>query len=82
MSIATLTSKGQTTIPLDIRHFLDIKMGDKIEFIIEDDRVLITPLTVDASQLKGMLPKPKKRVSIEEMKRAIVKRGSDSDERR
>jgi len=76
MSIATLTSKGQTTIPQEIRNFLDLRPGDKIEFSIEDDHVVMTPLTVDATELKGLLPKPKKKVSLEDMERAIKKRGS------
>jgi antitoxin PrlF len=68
MSIATLTSKGQTTIPLEIRNHLGIQMGDKIEFIIEaDGQVRLAALTVDVHDLKGILPKPKKPVSIEEM---------------
>lgn len=76
MSIATLTSKGQTTIPLDIRKILDLKPGDKIEFIVEDGYVFIAPLTSDVSELKGILPKPKKKISIEDMNRAIRKRGA------
>jgi AbrB family looped-hinge helix DNA binding protein len=76
MTISTLTSKGQTTIPLEIRSYLGIHTGDKLEFIIDEaGRVIITPLTVDVSSLKGLLPKPKKKVSIEDMKRAIIKRG-------
>lgn len=77
MSIATLTSKGQTTIPQDIRQFFDLKPGDKIEFIIEDGYVFIAPLTSDVSELKGILPKPKKKITIEDMNRAIRKRGSE-----
>ncbi len=76
MSIATLTSKGQTTIPHEIRSYLGLHTGDKIEFVIEDDgKVVLTPLTVDVTKLKGMLPKPKKKISIEQMNKIIAKRG-------
>lgn len=75
MSVATLTSKGQTTIPQDIRNFLALKAGDKIEFFIEGDHVIMAPLTVDARELKGMLPKRKKKVTLADMKRAIALRG-------
>lgn len=51
MSVATLTSKGQITIPQDIREFLDIKEGDKIEFLIEDNHVVLAPLTIDITEL-------------------------------
>lgn len=77
MAIATLTSKGQTTIPYEIRNYLGLKMGDKIEFVIEEGRVMLAPLTINVSELKGMLPKPKKKVSIEDMNHAIAKRGAD-----
>lgn len=78
MTTATMTSKGQTTIPQQIRAYLGLHTGDKIEFLIEEDgRVVLTPLTIDVKDLKGILPKPKKVVSIEQMNRTIIKRGSD-----
>ncbi|TAK74516.1 MAG: AbrB family transcriptional regulator [Gammaproteobacteria bacterium] len=77
MAIATLTSKGQTTIPLEIRSYLGLHTGDKMEFLIEEDgRVVLAPLTTDVRELKGMLPKPKKTVTIEQMGKAIAKRGA------
>ncbi len=76
MSIATLTSKGQTTIPQDIRAYLGLHTGDRLEFLIaEEGEVIIKPLTTDVTELKGLLPKPKKIVSIEQMNQAITKRG-------
>lgn len=40
-------------------------------------KVSIVPLTSDVSELKGLLSKPKKKVSIEDMNKAIAKRGAD-----
>lgn len=78
MAIATMTSKGQTTIPQEIRSFLGLHTGDKLEFIIEDGgRVVLAPLTIHVSELKGMLPKPKKSISVEQMNKAIAKRGGN-----
>jgi len=37
MITATITSKGQITIPKDIREQLDLHAGDKIRFIEEED---------------------------------------------
>jgi AbrB family looped-hinge helix DNA binding protein len=75
MSISTLTSKGQTTIPLEIRDFLSLNAGDRLEFIKQEDgRVLLVPATVDVSALKGILPKPKKAVSLRDMQKAIAAR--------
>ncbi len=78
MATATLTSKGQTTVPQQIRDYLNLHPGDKLEFLIEKDgRVTLAPLTVDVTELKGLLPKPRKKVTIEDMNRAIAKRYSE-----
>ncbi len=39
MSHSTVTSKGQTTIPGEIRKALQIKPGDKLEYVVEGDVV-------------------------------------------
>lgn len=76
MSTSTMTSKGQTTIPKDIRKRLNLHPGDRLDFIIEEDgRVVVLPASVDASELAGMLKPPTKPVSVAEMNQAIRKRG-------
>lgn len=76
MATSTVTSKGQTTIPKEIRDRLNLHPGDRVEFVIEEDgRVVVLPATVDASELVGMLKPPSRAVSVEEMNRAIRKRG-------
>lgn len=76
MSTSTLTSKGQTTIPKDIRERLNLHPGDRLEFVIDEDgRVLVLPASIDASELAGMLKPPAKPVSVADMKRAIRQRG-------
>lgn len=77
MSAATLTSKGQTTIPKDVREYLGLRPGDRMEFILEEGgRVLLLRATHDIRELSGMLPKPSRPASIEDMNRAIRKRAS------
>lgn len=79
MPESSLTSKGQTTIPISIRAYLGVHAGDKLEFFIDSDgRVVVAALTADVSELKGMLPKPKKKVSIDDMNKVIAKRGAKS----
>lgn len=74
MTFSTLTSKGQTTIPSDIRAFLGLHAGDKMCFVpMSDGTVRIAPITHPISELKGMLPKPSKAVSIAAMHEAIRK---------
>jgi antitoxin PrlF len=76
MSISTITSKGQTTIPKDVRDRLNWRAGDRIEFIIRDDTVVIHAASRDVRDLKGFLPKPKKAVTLEQMDAAIRKRAA------
>lgn len=72
MSTSTITSKGQTTIPADIRNYMNVVAGDKLEFIPQEEgRVLIVPKTIHVADLAGILPKPKKSASLEDMQRAI-----------
>ena len=71
--LATLTSKGQVTIPKQARDTLNLDTGDRVEFIIDDDgRLLILPVTRSIKTLKGMLPKPTSPVSLEAMDEAIA----------
>lgn len=68
----TLTSKGQVTLPKALRDKLHLSAGDRIEFIIDHDetvRLLIKQTSI--TRLKGMAPKPRIPVSLEEMERAI-----------
>ncbi|MBW4593961.1 MAG: type II toxin-antitoxin system PrlF family antitoxin [Brasilonema angustatum HA4187-MV1] len=73
MSIATITSKGQTTIPKEIREKLNLRPGDRINFIIEPDgKVYIQPVNIQVEELSGILHKPERKpVSFEEMNEAI-----------
>jgi antitoxin PrlF len=75
MAQSTITIKGQTTIPREIRRHLKVKPGDRIEFVVEQDgRVVLVPATVDVRELKGLLAPAPRRVSLEEMEAAVRKR--------
>jgi len=77
MSTATITSKGQITIPLTVRQRLGIDAGDRIEFVeTASGEFTIKPVTCDVHLLKGLLKKPSRPVSIEKMRLAIRSRGS------
>ncbi|HVN88599.1 MAG TPA: type II toxin-antitoxin system PrlF family antitoxin [Candidatus Binataceae bacterium] len=72
MATATVTSKGQTTIPKRIREHLRLGSGDRVEFVIDrEGRVVLTPLKVDIRELRGMLGRAPRHVTIEEMDEAI-----------
>ena len=48
MEIAKITSKGQVTIPIDIRRKLGVKEGDKILFVEEAGKVYILNASMEA----------------------------------
>jgi antitoxin PrlF len=59
MPVATLTSKGQLVIPKEIRDYLHLQPGDRLDFLIGDDGdVIIRPVVTDVRDLKGLLHKP------------------------
>ena len=68
---ATVTSKGQITIPKEVRRRLHLKAGDKVEFVFHNNSVEMLPLSGSVRELKGMVPRPEKPVSLAEMERAI-----------
>lgn len=77
MSTATITSKGQITIPADVRRALSVGAGDRVEFAqIEPGRFLFIAVDRSVTELKGMFGKPAKAVSIDDMNQAIAARGS------
>ncbi|WP_411280329.1 AbrB/MazE/SpoVT family DNA-binding domain-containing protein [Gemmatimonas sp.] len=75
MSTATVTSKGQITIPADVRRRLGLESGDRVEFVEVDGGFAIKPASEDVRVLKGLLRKPAKPVGISEMNAAIRARG-------
>jgi antitoxin PrlF len=68
---ATLTSKGQTTIPKDIRDSLSMKTGDRMTFtLMPDSTVVMRVKSKSVSELAGVLhQKGRKRVPIEQLSR-------------
>ena len=72
MATATLTSKGQITIPKEIREQLKLKPGDRIAFVTDENgRVMLRPKNSDLSRLVGMLHRPGVYRSLEEMDEGI-----------
>ena len=75
MPAATITSKGQITIPAPVRAALNLDVGDRVEFVeLEKGRFAIVPATIPLQRLKGIIRKPERPVSIEEMNAAIAER--------
>lgn len=74
MPRATLTSKGQITIPKEVREALGVEAGDRLEFVEQERGVYkVIAATRDVRALKGLVPKPPRPVSIDDMKASIRK---------
>lgn len=77
MAAATLTSKGQITIPVAVREKLGLATGDRVEFIeVGPGEFALKAATEDVRSLKGMVKRPSTPVSIGAMNAAIRRRGS------
>ena len=77
MSTATLTSKGQITIPANVRRVLNVQAGDRVEFVqVEPGRFELVASTRSVRELKGLFGTPDRTASIDEMNRAIADRGA------
>lgn len=76
MTVATITSKGQVTIPKDIRDCLRLASGEKIDFELTDKgEVLLRPLTRRVDDLFGRLHQPgRKALSPAQMDAAVEKK--------
>lgn len=76
MPTATLTTKGQVTIPKEVREHLGVDTGDRVSFVVQDDGVVVVkPLTRHVSELGGLLYRPGRHpVSLADMDAGIAKR--------
>jgi antitoxin PrlF len=74
MTTSIVSTKGQIVIPSRIRAELGVEAGSRVEFVKTEDGWLIKSATLPVTALKGVLGKPRKPVSIEDMNRAIRRR--------
>ena len=76
MPTATLTTKGQITIPKEVRERLGIDTGDRLSFVVQDDgTVVVRPITRHVRELGGLLHRPGRRpLSIDQMDAGIARR--------
>ncbi len=68
----TITSKGQTTVPSEVRDILSLKPGDKIRYVHRDGKIFIKAKNKRAVDLLGKFYDPDRPpIPVEEMKRAV-----------
>jgi AbrB family looped-hinge helix DNA binding protein len=75
MNTATMTSKGQITVPKEVRDALHLEPGTQMTFrLTENGGVELRPRSWDTSKMKGMIkPPPGVHVSIKEMNEVIAR---------
>ena len=69
-----VTSKGQTTVPKEVRDFLGLEEGTQMEWILDDGKVTVKPrklLAIDLAGILGPPPSGVKNTTVEEMNQAI-----------
>lgn len=74
MAIATVTSKGQVTLPVEARRRLGIRAGTRLEFIVKDDeRIEVFRVGGSIRDARGLLPRPRRKLSLREIQAAIAR---------
>ena len=78
MATSTVTSKGQITLPKEIREHLHVVAGDRIDFVVKDGgQVVVRPARSRLKQLRGMLRKTgRKAVRLDQMDAAVAREHS------
>lgn len=77
MPSATLTSKGQVTIPAAVRGRLGVNTGKRVEFVErEPGRYEVVAAALPVTALKRLVSKPRRPVSITDMNAAIRERAA------
>jgi AbrB family looped-hinge helix DNA binding protein len=76
MASSTVTAKGQTTIPKEIRDHLGLRPGNRIDYVMDaEGNVVLKPALYDIRDLHGILHRPgRDGLTVEEMNRLIRER--------
>lgn len=73
MASSAMSSKGQITVPQEIREALRLQKGDRVSFRMRKDGVVeLIPESLDLMSLQGMLKPRRKGVSLADMEEAIA----------
>ena len=83
MSEATVTSKGQVTLPVEVRRKLGLRPGDRVDFIIEGSReVVLRPKKMPLTSLLGIMRRSgDKAASVDQMQESIVSHAAEDWDR-
>lgn len=79
MYSSTLTSKGQLTVPIELRQALDLHPGDKVVFETKDHKILLSKKKQDITQAFGMY-RVSKKISLQDIQKAIEEGYADDSD--
>jgi antitoxin PrlF len=75
---ATVTSKGQVTIPAEVRRELGLRSGSRLDFVrLDGGAYEIVVVSGSVKSLKGLVPAPQTPVSLEEMDAAVAEAAAE-----
>lgn len=81
MTTATLSSKGQITIPASVRNGLGIETGDRVEFVeLAEGHYELVAATLPVTALKGLVSAPNRPVSVDDMNAAVRRQAAKAME--
>ncbi len=81
MPTSTVTSKGQITIPVEVRGALGLRPGSRVAFVrTADGSYELVPATTSVTVLKGMIATPPRPVTLEEMDEAVAQGAAGTGE--
>lgn len=79
MPTSTVTTKGQITLPRDVRETLGLNAGDKVDFVEVEGGFKLVPLRKDVRALKGRFAgRVEQPVTIDEMEDAIAQAAAET----
>jgi AbrB family looped-hinge helix DNA binding protein len=80
--LGKMTSKGQTTVPKEVRTYLGLEEGTQVEWTLDDGKATVKPKTVSLDDIYGMLWRPEEpSMTVEEMDEALGRALAEDDER-
>ena len=74
MTLAKITSKGQMTIPKQIRDYLQLEPGDRVVFVLREGEVLLRPVTQTLLDLRGSVKPRRQPEDFDKVRRQVKKR--------
>lgn len=69
--MARLRANGRIKIPKAIRRRMRLKRGDRIDVVVERDRIVLLPRKLRIDDICSILPRPVRALAIEEMEAAL-----------